>query len=337
MKVKTLNATVQTWLILLMLFCYKGITAQTLTSYSWILLEASGEPSKRHENAFVEFDGKFYLLGGRGINPVNVFDPETNTWSSNRPTPFEIHHYQPVVYGDAIWIVGAMTGSYPKETPLENIWKYYPKTDTWEKGPEIPIDRRRGGAGAVVYQDKFYLVCGIDFGHTSGTNNLFDCYDPKNNTWKTLTKAPTIRDHFSAIVVNDKLYCIGGRNTSYHEPENFSAFFGATNPYVDVYDFEKGQWTTLPEQFPKPAAAPAVVQLGDVIIIAGGESDQPKAHEETWSFDPQTGNFTLLAPMATGRHGSHAVNYKGALYIAAGSPVKGGGNLNTIERFSKTK
>lgn len=31
---------------------------------------------------------------------------------------------------DAIYLVGAMTGGYPKEPPMKNIWIYYPETDT---------------------------------------------------------------------------------------------------------------------------------------------------------------------------------------------------------------
>jgi hypothetical protein len=63
-------------------------------------------------------------------------------------------------------------------------------------------------------------------GHTSGTTNMFDSYDLKTGKWKDLIDAPHIRDHFPAIVAKDKMYCIGGRNTSVHYPNDFGALLG---------------------------------------------------------------------------------------------------------------
>jgi len=62
-----------------------------------------------------------YLIGGRRINPVDVYDPATNIWTQKGPTPIELHHFQAVVYGDAIYIMGAMTGGWPNEKPLDRI------------------------------------------------------------------------------------------------------------------------------------------------------------------------------------------------------------------------
>ena len=308
--------------------------AQSLSDYRWTTIGATGEATGRHENAFVEYKGKFYLLGGRGINPVNVFDPAANTWESKGKSPMEIHHFQAVVYGDAIYLLGAMTGKYPKEVPMENIWKYYPETDTWEKGPEIPEDRRRGGAGAVLYNDKIYLVGGIEYGHTSGTNNYFDSYDLKTGEWQILTKAPHIRDHFPAIVVDDKLYCVGGRNTSVHYPDNFGAFFAATTPEVDVFDFKKEIWATLKEKLPFPSAAGGLVEIDNKLIYMGGECSWANASFQTQALDLETGKWEQLASLVTGRHGSGAVLYQNKIFLAAGSPNKGGGNMNSIEVFS---
>jgi N-acetylneuraminic acid mutarotase len=308
--------------------------AQLKDDYRWTLLETSGEVKGRHENAFVEFKDKFYLIGGRGINPVNVFDPQTNSWETKNNTPLEIHHFQAVVYGNAIYLTGAMTGKYPKETPLENIWIYYPEEDKWERGPEIPKARRRGGAGTVIYKDKLYMVGGIEYGHTSGTNNYFDSYDLKTGQWEILTKAPHVRDHFQAIVVNDKLYCVGGRNTSVHHPNRFGAFFEATIPFIDVYDFNEGKWITLKEELPYPSAAGGIVELGNKLIYMGGEGKFKHAYYKTQCLDLETGKWKQLSPMVIGRHGSSAILHNNKIYVAAGSQKQGGGNMNSIEVFS---
>jgi N-acetylneuraminic acid mutarotase len=305
--------------------------SQNLADYRWSTLDTKGQPTGRHENSFVEYKGKFYLLGGRGINPVDVYDPITNTWEAKSKSPIQIHHFQAVVYNDAIYLTGAMTGSYPKEPALEHIWIYYPETDKWKKGPEIPETRRRGSAGIVIYNDKIYMACGIKIGHTSGTNNYFDSYDLKTGEWKQLTDAPHIRDHVPAIVVDDKLWLIGGRNTSVHFEGNFGAFFNAVEPNVDYYDFKKEQWFTLKEKLPIPTAAGSLVNIGKKLLYIGGEGPQAQAYNNTQCLDLETGKWSQLDTLGTGRHGTGALVYDNKIFIAAGSPVKGGGALTSLE------
>jgi len=301
----------------------------------WSTIAANGNPTARHEAAMVAFGGKAYLLGGRGVKPVEEFDPRTNTWRQLGPTPLEIHHFQPVVYGDRVYVMTAMTGRYPKETPLETIYIWDPRSDTWEKGPAIPEQRRRGGAGTVVYNGKIYLVAGIIDGHTSGTVPWFDEFDPKTGEWRQLENAPRARDHFSAVAAGSQLYAVGGRNTSYHEPDNFAAFFSAVIPQVDVYDFEKQQWRTLANGLPTPTAAGGLAELAGDIYYFGGESSQDLAHDATQRLDVRTGTWTPAAPMQRGRHGSGAVAIDGKIYVAAGSGGRGGGpELSSTEVFT---
>ena len=103
-----------------------------------------------------------------------------------------------------------------------------------------PESRRRGGAGTAVYDGKIYLACGIMDGHTSGTVAWFDEFDPATGEWTELPDALRARNHFSAVVSDGQLYLVGGRNTSYHEPDNFTAIFDEVVPEVDVYDFSTG-------------------------------------------------------------------------------------------------
>jgi hypothetical protein len=319
--------------LILFILCISGVSAQNILDYRWTTIETKGNITARHESSMVLFKDKFYLIGGRGMNPVNVYNPKSNTWEEKSKPPFEIHHFQAVAYKDAVYVI-AMTGKYPKEVPLENIWLYYPDKDTWEKGPEIPNNIRRGGAGVSVYKDKLYLTCGIDFGHTSGTNNNFNSYDLITGEWKNLTKAPHIRDHFSTIVVGDNLYCIGGRNTSFHYPDNFGAFFEATMPKVDVYNFIEEKWHTMKEELPYPTAAGGLVYFGNKIIYAGGEGAYKQAYNTTQCLDLETGKWSLLAPLNIGRHGGGTVVFENKIYSAAGSPNKGGGNMSSLEVFS---
>ena len=136
-------------------------------------------------------------------------------------------------------------------------------------------------------------------------------------------------------MVDNKLYCIGGRNTSFHEP-NFSSFFGAVIREIDCYDFETQTWTTLDTLLPVGSAAGGVAYLAGLIIYFGGETAST-ALSTTQAFDPKTQAWTTLAPLKQGRHGTQAVVFKDKIYVAAGSPNRGGGRVTSIEMFAYQK
>lgn len=328
-------STSVTLLPLLVIFGQCSKSENVKSTGNWETLKTESSPTGRHENGFVEHNGLFYLFGGRGIKPVEVFNPETLTWTKKKTTPFEMHHFQAVAYKDAIYLIGCMTGRYPHEKPVTHIQKYYPEDDRWEEGAEIPEHRRRGSSGVVLYENKFYLIAGIQEGHTSGCVSWFDVFDPETGKWEELEDAPHVRDHFHAIVVGHKLYCVGGRNTSVHEPDNFTAFFAATVTEVDVYDFETGRWQTLENNLPVGTAAGGIAELDGFLYYAGGESDQKTAHSETQCLNLSTGEWSFASPLNRGRHGTAIIEHEGELYITAGSGNKGGSpELTSIEKFT---
>lgn len=301
----------------------------------WSTLSTNGNPSARHEASMVSMNGKGYLMGGRGIKPVEEFDPATGSWRQLKPVPLEIHHFQPVVYEDKIYIMTAMTGQYPKETPLESIYIYDPAADTWEKGPIFPKHRRRGGAGTVVHDGKIYMVAGIIDGHTSGTIPWFDEFDPKTGEWRELEDAPHARDHFPAIELDGRVYAIGGRSSSYHEPDNFAAFFSSVVPEVDVYDFSTQEWKTLPEGLHFGTAAGGLLALDGDIYYFGGESYQRLPHRATQRLDVETGTWKLMAPLQRARHGGGAIEVGGKFYFTVGSGGRGSApELSSTEVFT---
>ncbi|MCU0750686.1 MAG: hypothetical protein MUF13_14185 [Akkermansiaceae bacterium] len=278
-------------------------------------------PHPRHEAAFAAADGRFYLMGGRRIQPTDCFDPSTGLWKSIAKPPLEIHHFQPLVRGHEIWVIGALTGKFPNETPVPEIHIYDTRTDAWRKGPVIPEDRRRGGAGVVEHEGKIYLVCGIQRGHMGGFVPWLDCFDPATGTWQKLADAPHARDHFQSVIVDGKIYNAGGRRTSHETKELMSL----TVPEVDVYDMASGAWSTLKEPIPTPRAGTSSIAIGNSVVVAGGESaTQPLAHNEVESLDTRTGAWSALPPLQRGRHGSGLIFHDGKLFTASGSGRRGG-------------
>lgn len=307
----------------------------SVSAQIWEVSEPENLPEKRHENAMTAANGKLYLLGGRGIKPVDEYDFKKDSWTSLSKTPLEMSHFQAISFKDEIYVLGAFTGSYPHEVPIPNIYIFNPVKNEWRKGSEIPENRRRGAAGAFVLNDKIYLVCGIQDGHWDGQVTWFDEYDPATDKWKTLADAPRPRDHVQVAVIDHKLYVAGGRLST----ARINQVLNRTVKEVDVYDFKSGKWSTLDSSnnLPTLRAGNMTVAYGDKILIIGGESDaHVEAHNDVDAFDVRSQKWGKLPSLHQGRHGTGAVVLNRKVYIAAGSANRGGGpELNDMEFLIK--
>lgn len=339
MKTKYLMGEITKRIYLLGFLCVVGFQQSCSQSdqeffkdYSWKTLECQGEPVARHEAAFIEVKGKFYLVGGRRIQEVSIFDPKTNTWTSGAKPPVEIHHFQGFSYKGKIYVIGAHTGKYPHEKPLKNAYVYNPKKDSWSKGFSMPEGRVRASTTTNIYKGKLYIACGIIDGHWDGHVKWFDVYDFKTGTWEKLPDAPRARDHATSVINDDKLYLLGGRRSSGH----IKKVMDITVPEVDIYDFKTGKWSTMDKPVPTERAGCTSISIGDKILFTGGETiTQKAAHNEVECLDTKTGEWSVLPSLITGRHGTQLIWYNNELYIASGCSKRGGSSeLKTIERFS---
>lgn len=299
----------------------------------WQTVECEGKPHARHEAGFVSYADKLYLLGGRRIQPVDELDPVDLSWRALSKPPLEMHHFQPAIWKDRIVIAGAMTGGYPAEQPLTHIYFYFPDQDLWQRGPEIPESRRRGGAGVVIVDNKLYLVGGITNGHIGGFVNWLDVYDLGNDTWQVLPDAPHQRDHFQAALLGGKIYAAGGRRTSQATGQIFSLVV----PEVDVFDIETESWSVLAAPLPTPRAGNTTVIIDEKVVVVGGESARPgTAHNEVEAYDPVAQKWEQWPALNRGRHGTGVALANGYFWTSSGSGSRGGSpELTSTERMQK--
>ncbi len=300
----------------------------------WQLVPTETGCTARHETSAAAVDGIFYLIGGRGVMNVEAFDPATSRWTKKGMVPMELHHFAAIPVTNKIAVFGALTGGYPKEQSVPNLWWYEPAKDEWTQGAEIPEDRRRGASGCVLDGDLLYLLCGNTNGHWNGCVPWLDTLNLKTGEWTRLPDAPHARDHFQAGLVDGKIICSGGRRT---EAEH-GHVFDLTVSEVDVYDIAKETWSTLEKPIPTPrAGAPTITHNGKIIVI-GGESGQDLAHSEVEAFSLATGDWETLPPMVEGRHSGGVALIGDDIYFAAGCLKHGGGtDQSTILKFSIPK
>ena len=299
----------------------------------WTNISNNSEHIPRHENAFIQAGDKFYLMGGRESDLVEIYDYTNKTWIQGAPAPISVNHFQPVTYEGLIWaICGFKDNGFPHEAPAEYIYIYNPVSNEWIQGPEIPASRRRGSAGLVVYNNKFYIVGGIQDGHSSGWVPWLDEYDPATNTWRQLANAPRARDHFQATLHGNKIYVAGGRRSGEETT------FAPTIPEVDVFDLNTESWLSglsIPEDLPTPRAGTSSVNFKGELLVIGGEGNG-QAYARVDALNVSTGNWRRLADLNHGRHGTGAIVSGDGVFITSGSPNQGGGFMNNMEVYGTT-
>ena len=315
------------------------------TNFIWTIEERMEEPEgivwidknenedyvARHECSFVQAGKDFILFGGRESSKrLDTYNFETNSWSQGGEAPVEFNHFQAVTYNDLVWVIGAFkTNTFPNEQPADYIHVYNPATKTWIQGSEIPVERRRGGAGLIVYKDKFYLVGGNTTGHNGGYVAWTDEYDPITGKWTVLDDAPRARDHFHAAVAYDKLYAAGGRLSG-----GSGGTFAPLVSEVDVFDFETKKWSTLVEPLPTPRAGTSTVNFqGEIYVIGGETATSANAFDTVEAYDPITNRWSTKAPLQHPRHGTQAIVSGNGIHITGGSPFRGGSRQKNMEVY----
>lgn len=188
--------------------------------------------------------------------------------------------------------------------------------ESWAPATRHAAFGKRGNAGGVVFQNKMWLMGGVDENDTA-LNDIWTSVD--GATWEQVTVTGdqwSERSGFSCVIFQDKIWVIGG-------------FDDAGNPLGDVWSSADGitwqQETASPGWSPRGAASVTVFE--NALWILGGQLGKAAsdATNEVWqSTDGVTwhrkvnGNWTPRAWLTT-----QAIN--GTLYMVGGVDRSGTG------------
>ncbi|CAH1159086.1 unnamed protein product [Phyllotreta striolata] len=130
-------------------------------------------------------------------------------------------------------------------------------------------------------------------------------YIPESNTWKNLPAMRESRGRFKIVVLNEKVYAIGGSN-------------GTTElDTVEMLDFSLGKWVKLPKM-PLARSNMGVCALGSRIYCIGGWNGQ-FGIKQCHVFDPETAVWSSIAPLNIGRYQAGVTSYNNFIYAIGGS------------------
>jgi N-acetylneuraminic acid mutarotase len=182
-------------------------------------------PTERTLAAIAVVDGIIYVIGGNTsvvgapwvASVIEAYDPARDRWTRKADMPTARYATAACVVDGRIYVSGGAT----KYGKLSGEWDcvptvevYDPATDTWTQASDMPITRLWHTASVV--DGKMYIIGGGNPELHQAGDELFptiDVYDPGTDTWTTAADFPNPRSEHTAVVVDGKIYTIGGRHS----------------------------------------------------------------------------------------------------------------------------
>jgi len=245
-------------------------------------------PQGLAEAQSVVLNGKLYVFGGYNVTTPDyqptaqseAFDPSTNTWSTLAPMPTAETHMGVATDGRYIYVAGGYTFD-PKTTfqtfSTANVFRYDPAANTWSTFTSLPAPR---GAGALVYLDgQLHFMDGVDLTRNGQTEHWILNLADANPQWTDSTFLPQSANHTAAVVLNGKIYIVGGQTTSDDSTTITNVWmWDPANPSI---------WTAV-APMPIRRSHAVVATIDDRIVVAGGTTANDVPLNSVIVYDPNT-------------------------------------------------
>jgi len=201
-----------------------------------------------------------------GDNVIYRYDIVNNSWETLPPFLDSDHQINCLCsIDDYIYAIS-------ESKPLQ---RYSLAKNNWQSGANLSIFKKNDRKDAlftteaVVFKSKLFTIHGYkrNEGDSKSPNwvdkaAIVHCFDPTKNVWKQ--KESTCRPHFgsSLLVVNNRLYVVGGRISCL---DNFH-LCGIPAP-VEVYNEENNTWSVVEQNDIPPNKLGAVEVEGKVYFL----------------------------------------------------------------------
>jgi N-acetylneuraminic acid mutarotase len=168
------------------------------------------------------------------------------------------------------------------------------------------LPEKRHENGMTTANGKIYLIGG------RGMRSVNE-YDPKKDTWTTLSKTPIEMSHFQAVSYKDEVYVLGA----------FSGNFPHETPIPNIYIFNpsKNEWRKGPEipENRRRGAAGAFVLNDKIYLVCGIQDGHWDGHVAWFDvYDPVANKWEILPDAPRPRDHVQVAVVGNKLYVAGG-------------------
>ena len=206
-------------------------------------------PAARSAVSAVALAGRLWAVGGfgvpdAGVATVEAYVPGEDKWEKQADMPTRRGYVSLAVIGSGLLAIGGYDRAI-----VRAVEELDPATGRW-KG--LPSYLGRGAAGpAMVVKGRVYIIPSWN----SPTANVEE-FDPAAGAWTTKAAMPTLRGDFGHVVVDERVYALGGWRRGGRD----------LVASVERYDTGSDTWSQLP-----PLSEPKW-QFGTVDATRGGSS-----------------------------------------------------------------
>uniref|UniRef100_A0A8C1S586 Kelch-like family member 7 n=1 Tax=Cyprinus carpio TaxID=7962 RepID=A0A8C1S586_CYPCA len=249
--------------------------------YSWTDIRCPFE--KRRDAASVFWDNVVYILGGSQLFPIkrmDCYNVVKDSWYSKLGPPNPRDSLAACASKGKIYTSGGSeVGEFERSVPW--VWResekpvmldwwivltgssalnlfecYDTRSETWQTKPNMLMPRCSHGsveASGLIY------VCGGSLGNNVSGRVLNDCevYDPNTEEWRALCGMREARKNHGLVVVNSRIYAVGGQNT-----------LGGLDS-VEYYEMGSNEWK-MASPMPWRGVTVKCAAVGSVIYVLAG-------------------------------------------------------------------
>lgn len=229
------------------------------------------------------------------------------SWTQKKEIPMLVSGLPAGCALDGIfYVIGGAESSNRTYVPLQTVFAYDPKTDSWARKRDMPTPRRF--VAAVPLDHTLYVVGGSVGPTLTVATNIVEAYDPATDTWTQKQAMPTRRACSAACEVNGIIYVLGGAQ-------------GPSQPLttVEAYNPQSDSWTTkanVPFAINFPCAGAV---NGRIYAFVG---------TNTFEYDPVLDKWSSKASHEPWSNGQSCAVVDGTIYLFGGMPLKMAGSYD---------
>jgi len=313
----------------------RSLTLATPSSCSWAGAPDMPSADTRSAGVFFPANGKFYAMGGRDENNVELtnpfeFDPVTHTWatkSATYPDGFTNNMACGVLTDSGTPYIYCVGGSnFASQTGTGRVFRYNPITDTlttvvggdWPPGAYSILP-----GGFTVFNNTLVVLGGFDIPSGHGSDQIWQ-FTPSPVGW--VQKSAVLPDplgYLPTTTIGSHVYTGGGAHII------DGIFTDATKSFM--YDPVSDSISAIAD-IPRPTSNTRAVNFCGLMYVLGGAFNAPS--NEVDIYDPASNTWSLGDPFPTaGRNFAADTDGSNNIWKGGGYAIDGA-TIATTEYFN---
>jgi hypothetical protein len=310
----------------------------TPSSCSWAGAPDLPSPDTRSVGVFFPANGKFYVMGGRDENNLELpspfeFDPVTHTWTTKSamyPDGANLftNNMACGVLNDSgtDFIYCAGGSNFATQTTIGRVFRYDPVADviTTVSSDFPPGDNGMLPGGFTVFNNKLYSLGGFDIPNGVGTNQIWE-FTPDPAGWVQKNATLTVPlGYLPTTTIGNLIYTGGGADIT------GGVLTDEQNSFM--YDPVADSISTIAD-IPRPTSNTRAVNFCGLMYVLGGAFNTPS--NEVDIYDPASNTWSIGTPFPTaGRNFAADTDGTNNIWKAGGYASDGATIIATTEFFN---